>query len=788
MATSVCSECGERNGVGVEFCAFCHAYLAWDDEELTKKAPARAVRPGRSDPQMPRSERVPRSAQIPSSEQTIETSVMPRVEVDPRARTQARRDSSDLGDSAEGRFRLTAEHDAVTVPVTGEPAGLSLQIANTSDIVDGYLVEAPGAPDWLVVEASQLQLLPGTDELLPVELRITSEVLIPAQQLRVVLGVRSMAQMSAHANLPVLVTVPVVDAPVLLRGEPRLVRVRDRDTSECVIVADNSRSNRPVRLTFSGSDPELAVRFRFEPETLEIGPGTSGSVKMSTTSPGPEPGLDISRALTVSAAEGDRRVETLVTLQQATSVDDPPVTLEVVPSLVRVRDQEMGMAKVVADNRRGTRWAHLHLRASDPERLVRATWAPSHLDVPPGKMAQAEVGFVGAPPERGTEVSRTITIRATDGERTSTQTATFVQVATASPMTTLGVDLEPSVVRVRDADSAGGRVILDNRKGHSGVRLSLSGSDPERAVQFTFMPPVVEVAAGRVLAVDLRLDALRPEPGAERTRSFEVTAGDGQASVEAVGSLVQMSSRAAIETLAIRLDPSVLSLANRRRGLLTAMLDNRAGNQPVQVTMSGDDPQNALGFTFSPATLTVPPGRAATTRVSIRAPRPESGREITLPFEVMASDGRSEVRTGGSVIQSAADIRPLLRAFFTLLGGLSVIGGALLPLRAANVTRSVDLNAKLLGEVFSFPTNLGGFERLATVGLVMMALGALVMFGLTGAEGRLSRLMALLGVLVVVSLLVALGFVGFSSTPGSGAILMIFGCVSGYVGGLLIRH
>lgn len=776
MATSICSECGERNGVGVEFCAFCHAYLAWDDEELAaNKTPARTARP------VPGAQ-TPRPEQIPKSEQIIETSVMPRVEVGPRTRAQ------DPADGAEVRFRLTTEHDAVTVPVTGESATISIKIANTSSIVDGYLVEAPGAPEWLVVEASQLQLLPGTDEVLAVELRIASETLVPAQQFRVVLRVRSMAQGSAQAGLPVLVSVPVVDAPVLLRGEPRLVRVRDRDTAECVIVADNSRSNRPVKLTFSGSDPEMAVRFRFEPEILDVGPGQSGSVKVATTSAGPEPGREISRTLTVSAADGDRWVETLLTLQQTTTVEDPPVTLEVVPSLVRVRDQEMGMAKVIADNRRGTRWAHLHLRASDPERLVRVTWAPSNLDVPPGKMAQADVGFVAPPPDRGTEVSRTITIRATDGDRTSTQTATFVQVATASPMTTLGVEIEPRVVRVHDADGAGVRVILDNRLGQSGVRLSLDGSDPERAVRFTFMPPVVDVAAGRLLAVDLRLDSLRPRPGEERTRSLEVTASDGHATVEAAGSLVQVSSRAAIESLAVRLDPSVLSLSNRRRGLLTAMLDNRGGNQPVQVAMTGDDPQNALRFTFSPATVHVPPGRAATTRVSIRAPRPESGREVTLPFEVMASDGRSEVRTEGSVIQSAADRRPLARAMFTLLGGLAMILGALLPLRAANATRSVDLDAGVLGEAFNLTVNLGGFERLATVGLVMMALGVLVMFGLTGAKGRLSRLMAMLGVLVVVALLVALGFVGFSSIPGSGAIVMILGCIAGYVGGLLIRR
>ena len=35
--------------------------------------------------------------------------------------------------------------------------------------------------------------------------------------------------------------------------------------AECTVAVDNSGCNRPVRLRFSGSDPELAVQFRFEP-------------------------------------------------------------------------------------------------------------------------------------------------------------------------------------------------------------------------------------------------------------------------------------------------------------------------------------------------------------------------------------------------------------------------------------------------------------------------------------------------------------------------------------------
>ena len=246
-----------------------------------------------------------------------------------------------------------AEQNGITVPATGEIASLNLRVTNTSAIVDGYVVEAPGAPGWLSVEATELHLLPGVEDVVTVRMRITSEALVPAQRNQLVLRVRSLGQAPARSEVPVWITIPVVDAPVLLRAEPRLLRVRDRDTADGRLLIDNTRSNRKVQLQFSGSDPELAVQFRFEPPVLEVGPGATGSVSFSTRSPGPEPGQEISRALTLTALEGDRSVETLVTMQQSTSarVEDPLVKLEVVPSLVRVRNTTSGTAQVVADNR-----------------------------------------------------------------------------------------------------------------------------------------------------------------------------------------------------------------------------------------------------------------------------------------------------------------------------------------------------------------------------------------------------------------------------------------------------
>ena len=285
-------------------------------------------------------------------------------------------------------------------------------------------------------------------------------------------------------------------------------------------------------------------------------------------------------------------------------------------------------------------------------------------------------------------------------------------------MTTLGVRLEPTVVRVQDADNASVQVVLDNRQGRTGIRLFLECSDPERAVRGTFTPPVVDLAAGQISIATLRLDAWRPPYGQELTRPFTVTAGDGHQSVSASGSLVQASSRSAMEVLAVRLDPSVLRLANHRRGRMTAVVDNRQGAQPVRVSLRGDDPENSLHFAFSPPVLDVAPGSQAAAAVTVNAPRVPGGREVSRPFAIVAGDGRSEVQAQGSLMQSASDPRPAWRVLLTLLGGLLLIMGAFLPWWDGNSTRGIDIDVDFLGETFANRgVDLQGFERFLTAGL-----------------------------------------------------------------------
>ena len=186
-------------------------------------------------------------------------------------------------------LRIEPPTDPVVVPVDGSTVELGLTIRNLSDIVDGYAVDVGGAPPWLVVVSDQLRLLPDTEDRLPVRFRVDSVALVPAGERNVRLRVRSLTRAPAHEIVSVTLSVPVVDAPVTVRVEPSIARAKDVDTTRLAVVVDNAAANRPATVRLTGSDPELAVAFHFDPAEITVGPGESVRVRLVTTSARPDP-------------------------------------------------------------------------------------------------------------------------------------------------------------------------------------------------------------------------------------------------------------------------------------------------------------------------------------------------------------------------------------------------------------------------------------------------------------------------------------------------------------------
>ena len=799
MEAGVCSVCGEHNPPGTEFCVVCQNYLGWDKSVLAPpqtggpQTGGRAGGPQSGGPQTGAPQTGGRPQPSDDDQAMLRTQMFARVPVDPSRAGQVPSSSKAAEPLlAPDRFRISIADPTVTLAPTGAMAELQLRVFNISIRVDGYLAElAPGAPEWLSVDSTPVELLPGTDDLLRARFQIRSARLTPAQQLSVRLRIRAMNEPAVYVELPVAVTVSVVDAPLQLRAEPRLLRVHDRPDGTFTLTVDNTQCNRPVRAELAGSDPELAVRYTFEPAIVEVGPVAVATVRVTVSADQPAAGREASRLLTVGVREGERSVETAVTFVQTTSVqvEDPAVGLLLEPATIRVRDNPVGLARLTLDNRNGKDWAHLQLSASDPEQAVYVGFDNPQMHVPPGQTVQTQVRLQAPLPELGTDASRTVTITATDPKRrTSTAVATFVQSASASPMTTLAVSLEPEVTKVRDADGAVTQLVLDNRKGRFKVRLQLSGVDPERAVSFEFVPPVVDVEAGMVRRIEVRMGSWRPPAGQEWSRQITVTAGDGRSSVEATGSLVQTSSRSSMETLSMRLDPSVLRM-DGRRGAFAALIDNRNGSQPIRVTLSGNDPENAVRFAFTPAVVDVPPGGVVRSTVSVSAPGAGSGREVNRNITILATDGRAEIQSSGTLVQAGGDRRPIARVLFTLIGALLMFLGSFLVWTTEGQT-GFGLSARHLTQRFGFDLVLPRqFDGFTSAGAVVAVLAVLMVFGLTGRSGRLTRIAALAAAAVVVGVFVASAFSSAGMlVPALGAIVVVLGCVLGYVGGLLVKH
>jgi hypothetical protein len=267
---------------------------------------------------------------------------------------------------------------------------------------------------------------------------------------------------------------------------------------------------------------------------------------------------------------------------------------------------------------------------------------------------------------------------------------------------------------------------------------------------------------------------------------------------------VQAASRSAMETLVVQLDPAVLRLGTRRHGVLAAVVDNRRGAHAVRVALRGDDPENSLELSFSPDVLDVAPGGLARATVTIKAPGAVGGQETSRPFTVAASDGQSEVAAAGSLMQAAPERRPLARVLFTLLGALAMVLGGFLPFWSGRGETAADVNANAVLRFFAdarlapatqnavLDRLIGQAAQVGSVALILIVLAVLAAFGLTGRTGRLTRLAALLGFVLVVVVFVAfaVGGVngGLGQAPGPGALLLAVGCVSAYVGGLLVRR
>jgi len=474
--------------------------------------------------------------------------------------------------------------------------------------------------------------------------------------------------------------------------------------------------------------------------------------------------------------------------------------------VVRVRDAAVAQFEVLVDNRGGHRPRRVFLSGRDPERVVRFTFFPPSLDVLPGEIGRARVRIEAPPPDFGQESTRQITVVAAESggrdapPREVEASGSFVQVTSPKPVEApVGVRLEPSVIRVRDAPNGQLQVVVDNRRGTRPKRVTLTGTDPEQSIGFSFWPAVVEVGPGQVARSQVRIDAYPPEPGRDATRPFTITASvagpDGPADQDVEGTFTQATSPPPPdEPMTIRLEPSVLRTRNRRSASATVFADNRGGSRPRRVQFRGHDPERTVRFSFNPPVIDLAPGQSGAVRVDVSAPKPDGGEEVTRPFTVAATDGSKETEATGSFIQESMDWRPVWRVILTLLGAALMIVGVFVPWSAGPLLRGIDFTGAEVDRL-SDQLDLAQFgdaveqvvsQPLLTGGALIIVAAVVAAIGLFGPKGRLTRWAAAVGAALTAAFLISVAInLVVVARIDVGSFIVLVGCACAFIGGYL---
>ncbi|WP_396923021.1 hypothetical protein [Mycolicibacterium sp.] len=525
MTEHLCEQCGAENAANAQFCTKCDFYLGWDTGDGSlDKAPLTAS--------------VPVVRETHSQKFPAVTVGRPRVTTPPPVNRPGR----PAGRPASAPT-VTIEHPEVELdPVSG--GTVDVCIRNRSAIVDGYTITAPRGPEWLQIQHPEIRLLTDEESTTTVSFSIRPGFDVYVQRFRLHVQICSVEDPAKRADAELVVTVPRIGGPVTVTAEPQMLRLRDQTSGRFRVRLDNSGSNYPQRYHLSGGDPEGAVRFRFQPQTVEVPPRRSTYVDVRFDAPPLEYGQQVPRTLKVTAASDQGPIETLVNVMQERSQapSDSPVRLRLERTVTRLRDATSAEVAVLVDNRRGSRDRRLVFSGRDPEGVVRFGFSQPQLYVRAGEQARIQVSLQAPLPNSGAEVERPITVVCNDGNDESEATGSLVQTASASPMTTAQLRLEPEHVVVRNRRRGRLRVTLDNSRGALPLSAWLSGTDPEGAVRFTFSPPRLDVPAGGVAVAALRMWSNLPGAGKTLDREITIRADDGAGAVEEQGKFTQSMS------------------------------------------------------------------------------------------------------------------------------------------------------------------------------------------------------------------------------------------------------
>ncbi len=242
-----------------------------------------------------------------------------------------------------------------------------------------------------------------------------------------------------------------------------------------------------------------------------------------------------------------------------------------------------------------------------------------------------------------------LAVRSRNDPSKLTQVTVQVTVPPAGPPPTLTA--QPSLVRLADRHEAVVQLVFDNSAANRPRRYRLAATDAAGAVTAVFFPPVVDVPAGAGVEAGVRLSAPPPAPGQQASHDVVVTAQDGEAPLTAAITFALVTAAPPErQPLKVRIEPSHLGATPGQVVAFDVLVDNRANAQDATIRVTGRDPQQRVGLSFSPVRASVPAGKIARVRGAARVDSaPPAGQSVSLPFTVVVNDGQVDAEASGQV-------------------------------------------------------------------------------------------------------------------------------------------
>ena len=289
------------------------------------------------------------------------------------------------------------------------------------------------------------------------------------------------------------------------------------------------------------------------------------------------------------------------------------------------------------------------------------------------------------------------------------------------------------------------------------------------------------IPAGRFVTAGTRQIGIQVKsvsnPSIAHTTRLQVSVAGVSGAASGIGGVAEGNS--------LTLEPQVVRAGRSARLLATA---SNSANFPLNLSITGEDPEHAVAFMLNPPTLTVPPGGQAAASVRVSAARPFSGTELHRQIMLRANGDGSQLSAAGTFIQMPwiTSFRLfLLRVVLTIVGVLLMIVGAFREWIAGQpgITFTYDeyVLAAFNTEVPAVGENIP--EQLVSLGIVAIVLAAFALWGLLGRTGGATRFGGGFALVLMGAVFITLRLAGFAAQQG--LVLVVVGAGTALVGGLI---